>query len=329
MQVPYEQGIRVGSIMEGWFIPPETTAYRFYFACDDYCRLEMNNETSGNSTYAPVLIDNLRYTNYRDWWETSGSYKKISQWMNLTKDEPYYMKAHHLDGSGSDHFAAAVEINSTALPGHHHSMKEIQYIKLEPAQQFDTTRITITDIDSGAFILVFKNPNDLKNTMSSSMNADCSANTMRSRIRAYHARNRYIRAEPSVNKTCYDVDGNVTTSSSACVKAVYYIKVKKLLNSDSASSISVVKSTTKANIVVDLPKDVQQSAKPLGGRVRIKCVNNAGAVAYTRDMDYWQGSNYMALIISYDCPGFQDVLELYDTTDYSYVQNGRSWLIRF
>jgi len=40
------------------------------------------------------------------------------------------MKAHHLEGGGGDHFGAAVEINSTALPGHHHSMKEIQYVSI-------------------------------------------------------------------------------------------------------------------------------------------------------------------------------------------------------
>jgi len=35
MEVPYAQGDYYGSVMEGWFIPPETTNYRFYIACDD------------------------------------------------------------------------------------------------------------------------------------------------------------------------------------------------------------------------------------------------------------------------------------------------------
>jgi len=73
MQVPYYQGDKLGSIMEGWFMPPETTSYRFYMACDDYCKFEMNNETSGNSTHMPTVMENYRATGYRDWWETSNA----------------------------------------------------------------------------------------------------------------------------------------------------------------------------------------------------------------------------------------------------------------
>jgi hypothetical protein len=30
-----------GQVFKGWFIPPETTEYRFYMSCDDDCRLKL------------------------------------------------------------------------------------------------------------------------------------------------------------------------------------------------------------------------------------------------------------------------------------------------
>jgi hypothetical protein len=73
----------------------------------------------------------------------------------LVEGEHYYMEAWHLEGSGTDHFAAAVEIEQTAITGHHHAMKEIQYISVEADQVFESTRINITNIDTGNFIVVF------------------------------------------------------------------------------------------------------------------------------------------------------------------------------
>lgn len=32
----------------GWFIPPETTRYRFYIACDDVCEFNINLEPGKN-----------------------------------------------------------------------------------------------------------------------------------------------------------------------------------------------------------------------------------------------------------------------------------------
>lgn len=71
----------------------------------------------------------------------------------------------------------------------------------------------------------------------------------------------------------YLANGTETTVKADAVQAVYYITVNKMISSDSASSITVVKSTTNADITVDLPKDVQQSGAPLDGNIRIKCIN--------------------------------------------------------
>jgi len=37
------RGWRTGHVMKGWFVPPATTRYRFYIACDDYCNIELGD----------------------------------------------------------------------------------------------------------------------------------------------------------------------------------------------------------------------------------------------------------------------------------------------
>lgn len=41
MSIPYNEENYYGNILKGWFIPPATTKYRFYMACDDDCDLSM------------------------------------------------------------------------------------------------------------------------------------------------------------------------------------------------------------------------------------------------------------------------------------------------
>lgn len=76
-----------------------------------------------------------RATNFRDWWESTyrGDYQRISDWIELEEGEHYYIEGRHLQGSGGDHFSTAVEIEQTDIVGHHHSMKEVQYLSVEPA----------------------------------------------------------------------------------------------------------------------------------------------------------------------------------------------------
>jgi hypothetical protein len=49
--------------------------------------------------------------------------------------------------------------------------------------------------------------------------------------------------------TWYDANGDETLDKDSAVKTVYYIKLLKLIKGSSVSSISVVKTTTKATIV--------------------------------------------------------------------------------
>jgi len=52
---------------KAWFIPPETTRYRFYMSCDDICEMHLGN-TPNSAIDTTVLIDADGYTNYRDYF---------------------------------------------------------------------------------------------------------------------------------------------------------------------------------------------------------------------------------------------------------------------
>jgi hypothetical protein len=120
-------GDRHGSEIEGWFIAPETASYRFYMSCDDNCNLKMGLNTSDPFTLTD-LIDRWSWTYHRNNFKLKTGYHmdyKSYQWVNLTKGEKYYMYTKHYEGTGGDNLALAVEINQTAMTGHHHSIKEV------------------------------------------------------------------------------------------------------------------------------------------------------------------------------------------------------------
>ena len=39
LEGPVKLGDYYGQLFRGWFVPPATTRYRFYMACDDFCKL--------------------------------------------------------------------------------------------------------------------------------------------------------------------------------------------------------------------------------------------------------------------------------------------------
>jgi hypothetical protein len=69
MENPYHEGDRLGSIYKGWFIAPATTNYKFYIACDDYCKINLGN-ISGVVDDPTEIVYNKVFTDNRDWWST-------------------------------------------------------------------------------------------------------------------------------------------------------------------------------------------------------------------------------------------------------------------
>jgi hypothetical protein len=161
------------------------------------------------------------------------------------------------------------------------------------------------------------------------MSASSTAAQMKSAIENYYKNNKFIRSNINVNLTWYDVNGTETKNQTEAVQSVYYIQVRKLIQGSTASAITVVKTTTKATITVDLPSAVQLSGPPLSGFYRIKCVSPDGKESYSWDIGYEYNDNWVNNQMNNGCDRIYDLTEITPGNDFEYPENGRSWLIRF
>jgi GLEYA domain len=105
-----------GNNYQGYFKAPATASYRFYMSCDDYCQLYFSNANMDPSKKALILGIGWN-TAYRNYFTVDG--KRISAWLNLTKDEYYFIELRHIQGSGGDHVTVSVEIQDPTLVSGH------------------------------------------------------------------------------------------------------------------------------------------------------------------------------------------------------------------
>jgi len=65
--------------LEGWFVAPQTTDYRFSLACDDNCQFLIDS-TPGSTTNAVKIVESIgEYYGYRQGWMGVPS-----AWVSLT-----------------------------------------------------------------------------------------------------------------------------------------------------------------------------------------------------------------------------------------------------
>jgi uncharacterized membrane protein len=79
-----------------------------------------------------------------------------------------------------------------------------------------------------------------------------------------------------VTKTMFDTDQNETTNETLCVKAVYNVTLTRYINGVSVSNIMSTKTGSSSTITFNMPDAVQTSGAPLGGNLRIRCMNALG-----------------------------------------------------
>jgi len=72
-----------------------------------------------------VTVDTWKMTNAFFSTAYDNNNEMRSEWINLTKGEPYYMEIHYIEYNGNDHMSTGVEFEQTAIVGHHQAMKEI------------------------------------------------------------------------------------------------------------------------------------------------------------------------------------------------------------
>lgn len=142
--------------------------------CDDQCTFDMGLNSSDPLTKTRM--------NYRSWNTVRRQffrqyYDSKSAWVNLTAGQKYYIEGAHREGTGTDHFSVAVEIEKANSTGHNHAMKELQYLQAENFNaSFEVTRLTVSDVVStGSYKIGFQNPVNMSYTLSGSINTNATA----------------------------------------------------------------------------------------------------------------------------------------------------------
>jgi hypothetical protein len=166
MESEWNFGENLGAVYKGWFVPPTTARYRFYVTCDHKCDLHM---APCADTTSPLqhIVTQIYPTGYRDHFSANnfretGKRHTWSEWISLEKGKHYYLLGKYVERTHSDHFSVAVEIEQSAVHGHHHAMKEIQEISAIGEVKYEHTRITVTNPDNNKYLLIFTNPKDPK-----------------------------------------------------------------------------------------------------------------------------------------------------------------------
>lgn len=135
----YGNYTRAGTHAKGWFKAPEAGKYRFYMACDDWCKLKFSDTKWDKATATDkYTLSNVAYRyswkGYREYHEPvpkDSSHKWISDWITLEKDQFYKVDSTHMEWSGShDHATISVEFEKAdpklnATTYHHHTSKEV------------------------------------------------------------------------------------------------------------------------------------------------------------------------------------------------------------
>jgi len=108
---------RFGLKYDGWFKAPETGNYKFYLACDDHCRINLDSTNAYNAadptsvTQSPVNIAYKNWCHWKDFFNIrdNAPADKNSDWIPLTKGEYYKMDVEFIEGSHGDYMSTAVE----------------------------------------------------------------------------------------------------------------------------------------------------------------------------------------------------------------------------
>jgi len=160
----------------GWFKAPAAGKYRFYLACDDWCRTWLSStkwDKSKNDAYTMDQI-NIRssWTNWRQYnheivADNIASNKWISDWITLEANEYYKIEGVHGEHTGShDHATVSVEYETNDISvtvgdkksNHHHASKEVQILEVNNKIVYEQFNITVKGSMGGKFQIMFVNP---------------------------------------------------------------------------------------------------------------------------------------------------------------------------
>jgi uncharacterized protein YkwD len=223
-----------------------------------------------------------------------------------------------------------VEIEQSAVVGHHQAMKEIQELKITLDQTKEKTHVTVMNPDAGVYILTYRNPVTNAYVPSEKIPCDASASVFRSAIWQYYVDT--VGSAVAVTRVDLDAAGAPTLVAADVAGYRYEIEVIKLIEGVSTEQILVAKVSTAALITVKTPIEVQTSSPPLGGAFIVTCKDKDGQVSATHEIAAQQHAKWAAFAISQQCQGLYNKIEGLecDAVDLvPYPANGLCMRIRF
>jgi len=263
-------------------VPPATTRYRFYMSCDDQCWIKLGS-TPGSDSDATEITYQDRASGFRSYYTDTDlaanpRNKRISDWVSLQAGQAYYLETLGRDGDGGDHFSVGLEIEQTAISGHHHAIREVQEIGINVTQNHELTKITVNNPDNTKYKIMFTS-SDLKQNLTKDIVGTWTGGQVNGAISDYY--HKVHGNWPDTTRVMYDSNGNVTTNAADSVKNVYTVQLRGLRGpTPTTVSATAVKSTASSpmTITVDTPSadtpGTQLSSNPLRGKYRVKCVND-------------------------------------------------------
>ena len=118
----------------------------------------------------------------------------------------------------------------------------------------DTTKIDILNPDSGQFTLIFKNPKDGSTWTSGRISANFGSWDFNRAISGYYGS--VWGSGIQVVRTMYDVNDQVTTSSSLAKKFSYNVTMTRSISGPSVTSIGISMISTASTISITLPQNL-------------------------------------------------------------------------
>jgi len=144
------------------------------------------------------------------------------------------------------------------------------------------------------------------------MKANSSAWTVERALRGYF---NSVGVNPKVSRKSFDDKDVETDDTKKVKKLVYTIKVDRLVNAPTTSSMVILKGTTKAKL--ELKANVQVSGKPMTGKFKVKCLypdpKNPGKFTYeeTKPINLNADSYWLTRIIGEQCPKLRNRIKVH------------------
>lgn len=331
---------KFGLKYDGWFKAPETGNYKFYLACDDNCKINLDGTNAFNkldppaTQQTPAQVAHKYWGRWRDFWNERAAQPadKNSDWIPLQKGEFYKMDVLFTEWTSSDYLTAAVEFEKANTATDPNSVYEVQRLAITHDHTFEEWQINIVNPDAKSLqlILAYKNandPNKIDLRTFKAINANASAHTWYLELRHFY----WSRwgSNITVTKKNYDANDAETTVSADIVKSVINVKVRKLITEASFTQASFANNNSAATISVVGPSQATLSTPPLQGNYVIECPDEAGTVYAIKPRTYHTSSDTIRMDFIDYIPHLRYKTDVIRRANFEYTENGVEFLLTF